>query len=190
MRPPDFRDFPNAHLLISSQLPAALLTLVFHTPHESFANLANLLNRALPLSFLTADAGAISRVYSLVMATLAYKRPALHDRLLNTLRLAPSTILEPLFRSLFLARCGIESAARIWDIFVFEGDRALIRAAVGVLLALESRLWGDREEVLDTLGWKKAAPVWDLGGEESVISFVREAGKADGKEVGRNRKSS
>lgn len=37
--------------------------------------------------------------------------------------------------------------------YVFEGDRFLVRTAVAVLGKLEPTLYGNREEVLGILGW-------------------------------------
>ncbi len=81
-----------------------------------------------------------------------------------------------MFRTLFLNGCGIEVVSRIWDVWVFEGDKVLVRAALGVLKALEGRLVGaEREEVLDVLGWGGRG--WDVGGEEEFMRGVRWVGK-------------
>ncbi|WPH03796.1 Hypothetical protein R9X50_00667900 [Acrodontium crateriforme] len=147
---------------------------------EAFIALANLLNRPLPLAFLVHDTAAMSRGYALVLSTLKYKCPSLHDHLTSpAMGLHASDILDPLFRCLFAKNLPVEHASRIWDLFVFEGDRALIRSAVAVLCRLEHRLYGDRKAILDVLGWG-AQGMLPVGTEDEFIKAVREAGKIDG----------
>lgn len=73
--------------------------------------------------------------------------------------------------------------SRVMDVYVFEGDRALVRAAVGVLLWLEGRLYGGREEVLGLLGWA-GRERWGVGCEEEFMRGVRAAGKVEGRVAG------
>ncbi|KAK3062220.1 hypothetical protein LTS18_004577 [Coniosporium uncinatum] len=175
-------------------LPTALLLLtLFPLPSSSgpssssnvaptFITLANLLNRPLPLAFLTADTAAIHRTRSLVLHTLSHKFPTLHAHLT-----APGTDvrvdewLDPLFSTLLCGprgKLGVERSVRVMDVVVFEGDRACVRAAVAVLGRLESRLYGARGEVLEVLGWE-GREAWEgsLGSEEEFLGGVREAGK-------------
>lgn len=192
------------------QLTAALLTLTLPTPSSTFLTLANLLNRPLPLAFLTGDASATSKAYTLTLTLLAQKYPRLHSHLFGpapssppsstiglglsplppiSLRLPPSLLLEPLFRTLFLGphgALGLDIAARVWDVMVFDGDAAVIRTAVAVLGGLEGRLYGGREEVLGVLGWGggggggnggNGGKGWDVGSEEAFMRRVREVGK-------------
>ena len=84
-----------------------------------------------------------------------------------------------MFRTLFLSGLGIERGSRVWDVWAFEGDRTLIRTAIAVLAALEGRLYGTREEVLDLLGWGGVRAELDLGDEETFMARVREAGKME-----------
>ena len=71
---------------------------------------------------------------------------------------------------------GVETAARVWDVMVFDGDAVIIRTAVAVLGALEGSLYGDRQEVLNKLGWRGN---WHVGGEDEFMARVRSAGKED-----------
>jgi hypothetical protein len=73
---------------------------------------------------------------------------------------------------------GMDIASRIWDVYVFEGDKALVRAAVGTLAKLEGRLYGSREEILAVLG-SAVNGQWDLGPEDEFIQLVRDMGKVD-----------
>lgn len=143
---------------------------------ESFIALANLLNRPLPLAFLVQDLSGIQRIHELVLATLKYKMPNLHNHLTDPkLDLRPEEYLTPLLSTLGTMHLSPETCSRVWDITVFEGDKTLIRTMVGALSLLESKLYGDRDEILSVLGW--GAEVMPFG-EEEVVLAVREAGKS------------
>ncbi|KAK3699517.1 hypothetical protein LTR37_016386 [Vermiconidia calcicola] len=150
-------------------------------PVEAFVALANALNRPLPLAFLVHDVGGMARSYDLVLSTLKYKFTKLHDHLTCTATgLKPEEYLEPMFRCLFAYHLPATHVSRIWDIFVFEGDKALVRAAVAVLGKLEGSLYCSRDEILDILSWRNEK-AWDVGSEEEFMKAVREAGKVDSK---------
>lgn len=102
--------------------------------------LANALNRPLPLAFLTSDPGATARAYSLASATLRLKFPRLSTHLCENLCLTDEQIWEPMFRTLFTNGLDLERLSRVWDCWVFEGDRIIIRAAVTILGCLETQL--------------------------------------------------
>lgn len=161
-----------------THLTAALLILNL-SPSDAFVALANILNRPLPMAFLVHDTNAMHRAHDLVLRTLAYKLPRLHAHLTKTLALAPEQFLDPLFRTLFCCRgAGLDIASRIWDVYVFEGDKALVRAAVGTLDALEGRLYGEKQEVLELLGWRMSDS-WAIADEDAFMRGVRNAGKVD-----------
>lgn len=147
---------------------------------ESFIALANLLNRPLPLAYLVQDKPAMERWQSILLGTLKYKLAALHDHLLDpkTGFASPQEWLEPMLSTLLVKHLDVDTVSRIWDVYGFEGDKVLVRAVVGVLSRLESRLYGTREEVLALLGWE--AEEWSkamVGDEEEVMRAVRSAGK-------------
>lgn len=179
--------------LISHQLIAALLSLSLPDPTSVFLSLCNLLNRPLPLAFLTGDPSATAKAYSLTDALLSHKFPRLHAHLFSPapagLGLTAHEVLEPMIRTLFLGPgngLGVERAVRVWDIMVFDGDGVIIRTAVAVLGALEGKLYGSKEEVLGVLGWEGGTGkgAWEVGGEDTFIGLVRDAGK---EEKGRER---
>lgn len=158
--------------MLCLQLPAA----------DAFVMLANLLNRPLPLAFLVHDQTAMARAYDLVLTTLKYKFPTLHSHL--TTHIQPDEILDPLFRCLFAYNLPPTHVGRLLDLYVFEGDKLLIRAAVAVLGRLEGRLYGSRQEILDVVSWR-CEKRWDgIGGEEEFIAAVRDAGKVEGRREG------
>ncbi|KAL8928212.1 MAG: hypothetical protein Q9208_001922 [Pyrenodesmia sp. 3 TL-2023] len=164
-----------------THLLAALLLLILPSAHETFISLANLLNRPLPLAFLTGDPAACAKAYSLVFALLEHKHPRLHAHLFSPdeLNIHPHEIFEPMLRCLFLGPgegLGIEAASRVWDVIVFDGDAAIIRTVVGVMGWLEGRLYGGQEEVLGVLGWRGGG--WTVGEDvEGFVKVVRDAGK-------------
>ena len=158
---------------------ASLLLLTLPTPSQTFIALANILNRPLPLSFLTHDPSGVARTYSLILSTLSYKYPLLHARLFTQLQLEPDQVFGPMLRCLFTNRLDMEECVRCWDVMVFEGDKMIIRTAVGVLASLESKLLGaDLDAVLNLLGWDGHS--WDVGGVEKFVGIVRAAGKVEG----------
>ncbi|EME39561.1 hypothetical protein DOTSEDRAFT_75278 [Dothistroma septosporum NZE10] len=163
-----------------THLVAGIVCLLLQ-PAEAFVFLANMLNRPVPLAFLVHDQAAMARAYDLTLSTLKYKYTKLHDHLTNPIvGLRPEEFLDPIFRCLFAYNMSHEHVSRIWDVFVFEGDRALIRAAVAVLGTLESKLYGSRQEILKHIGWCNENR-WDIGTEDEFINAMREAGKVDGK---------
>jgi hypothetical protein len=150
---------------------AALLLLSLPAP-QTFIVLSNLLNRSLPLSFLVQDSNAMHAAYLTTLRALAKKTPGLAHRL-EALRVEPRDYLFPMFSSLFCGRLGVESAARIMDVYALEGDKIPPRAAVAVLGLLESNCTeGDAEIVSKTLAEK---PI-DMDVDE-FMARVYEAGK-------------
>ncbi|KAJ5932476.1 hypothetical protein N7516_006965 [Penicillium verrucosum] len=139
---------------------AALLLLQFPTPASAFLAMANALNRPLPVAFLTWDRGAMARTYTLASDTLRYKFPRLHTHLTETLHFSEAEIWEPIFRSLLTNGLDLERISRVWDCWVFEGDRIMIRSAVAILGCLQAQLFSFRQTddqsrlaVRDVLGW-------------------------------------
>ncbi|KAJ5634084.1 hypothetical protein N7528_001926 [Penicillium herquei] len=139
---------------------AALLVLQFPTPSSAFVAMANALNRPLPVAFLTWDRGAMSRTYSLANETLRYKFPRLAKHLQETLQLSDEEVWEPIFRTLLTNGLDLERISRVWDCWVFEGDRIMIRSAVAVLGCLQAQLFSfhqpddqSRLSVRNILGW-------------------------------------
>ena len=87
-------------------------------------------------------------------------------------------------RTLFLGPgdgLGVDRASRVWDVMVFDGDGVIIRTAVALLGALESKLYGSAAEVLAVLGWAGGCGKgkWEVGSEEEFLSKVRAAGKEE-----------
>ncbi|KAJ5092040.1 hypothetical protein NUU61_006910 [Penicillium alfredii] len=139
---------------------AALLVLQLPTPASAFLAMANVLNRPLPVAFLTWDRGAMARTYGLASDTLRYKYPRLATHLRETLRLSEEEIWEPIFRTLLTNGLDLDRISRVWDCWVFEGDRIMIRSAVAILSCLQAQLFSfhqlddqSRITVRNILGW-------------------------------------
>ncbi|KAL8819457.1 MAG: hypothetical protein Q9223_002115 [Gallowayella weberi] len=165
-----------------THLLAGLLLLTLPSASATFISLANLLNRPLPLAFLSGEPAGCAKAYSLVYALLEDKYPRLHTHLFSReqgLDIHPHEILEPVMRMLFLgpnSGLGVEAASRVWDVMVFDGDAAVVRTVVGLLGWLEGRLYGNREEVLGVLGWRGGG--WGIEGDvEGFMKLVRAVGK-------------
>ena len=135
----------------------------------------------------------MQRAYSLAASTLEYKFPRIHMHLFDKdrLNLAPDQVFEPMFRTLFANGLDLERLVRVWDCWVFEGDRIVIRTAVAILGCLENRIYtlDSKERALELLGWGPRGKdgqneYWDLksvGDENAFMHEVREAGKVEQK---------
>ena len=149
------------------------------TAGQAFLLLANLLNRPLPLSFLTSDPSGMHKTHALILNLLEHKIPRLFGHLFGDegLGLTPEEILDPMVRTMFgegscssfgLRNTGVKKQTvvhnglplshlqRLLDVLVFDGDAFFIRACVGILAALEHRLYGGKAEVCGLLGWGRA----------------------------------
>lgn len=155
-------------LLLNTTLPIAFITL------------ANLLNRPIPSAYLNAGpSSATDPIHTLILSTLAIKRPSLHSHLTSqTLNLQSSEYLDPILSTLFCSsKFSLDISSRIIDVYVFEGDKTLVRAAVATLAALEGKLYGSKDEILSVTGGEG---MWELGPEEEFLNLVREMGKVEG----------
>ncbi|CAK7246009.1 MAG: hypothetical protein STHCBS139747_007630 [Sporothrix thermara] len=167
---------------------AALLLLNLPGPASAFVALANLLNRPLPLSFYAADPGAKASAYNLVLQTLSSKSPVLVDHLTHLHDNDPDVYLNSVFTSLFTGHRALDQVARLFDVYVFEGDAVLVRAGVALLLEKEATLLSTRDsaEVANVICGSKSgdgterksqAVVAETGEEDRWMNAVREAGK-------------
>jgi hypothetical protein len=181
------------------QLIAALLLLQLSTPADAFILLANCLNRPVPLAFQTDEAATTSRVYNHAVSMLGIKFPRLHEYLFGSLEqgglgFRGEEIFEPMLRTIFCNGLDVDRLCRVWDIWIFEGDRTLVNAAVAVLGSLQSQLFdmqGDldlkRRNIQEMLGWGPFNRVpqsghWNLqtvGDEEKFVEEMRLAGTLD-----------
>jgi hypothetical protein len=151
----------------------AALLLLNLPAQEAFIALSNLLNRALPLSFLVQDTNAMHAAYSTTIHALAKKHPSLAKRL-EQLRVEPREYLADMFGSLFCSRLGVEHAARVMDVYVVEGDKIPPRVAVAIMGILEGNcVEGEASDVASVL--KSKSVETDV---EAFMARVYEAGKS------------
>lgn len=165
---------------------AALLLLNLPDAGAAFVALANVLNRPLPLSFYTSDLGAQVSAFNLTLQTLAAKSPLLHEHLTKKIKDVPlDEQLSELFTGIFTGHLAIDEAARLWDVYIFEGDALLVRAAVAFLLSREMSLLGTKtagevKAILSERNAKVASArlAGEVGAEDKFMMSVRDAGKA------------
>ncbi|CAJ2500821.1 Uu.00g036740.m01.CDS01 [Anthostomella pinea] len=157
---------------------AALLLLNLDTPAAAFIALANVLNRPLPLSFYASDLGGQASACSLVHRALAVKSPQL-DRHLRTpdIGLGSDWYLGDIFTTVFSGHLCLDECTRLWDVYVFEGDNVLVRAAVALLLDREMPLLGasTATEVQNII--ENRSSVVAQGGDDQWMARLRDAGQ-------------
>lgn len=180
------------------QLVAALILLQVPDPAEAFILMANCLNKPMAMAFQTGDLAATARTHGKVKSTLDIKFPRLHAYLFGSqehggLGFSGGELFDAMFRTLFANGLDLDRLCRIWDIWIFEGDRHLVRTAVALLGALESQVFdiqGDvdlrRRNIQEMLGWgpvgRTDSGYWKLetlGGGDSFVEEIRAAGKLD-----------
>ena len=98
----------------------------------------------------------------------------------------PAIYLQQVFASISTAQLSVDTAARLWDVYVFEGDSLLVRAAVALLLEHEMTLLGVQtgSEVKSTISKSLNPEVKDesptlyaSGAEDKFIAAVKAAGR-------------
>jgi len=188
----------TTRLTISPQMIAALMLIQIPAPADVFILLANCLNAPLALAFLTNDTGSTAKALQHADSTLQYKFPRLHSYLFRPLQeggleMHPAEIFEAIFLTLLTNGLDIEKLVRVWDCFVFEGDRIIMRSAVALLGCLQAQIFGfegsppeKRRMIRELLGWGPTGRVhgyWDVRGDaDSFMAHVKEAGKVNPEE--------
>ncbi|KAI1799608.1 TBC domain-containing protein [Daldinia bambusicola] len=158
---------------------AAILLLNLPTPAATFIALANILNRPLLFSFYASDVGAKTSAFNLLLQTLAKKSPKLHEHLTNQeLGIEPDGYLGGIFTSCFTRNFSLDECTRIWDVYVFEGDAVLVRAAVALLLDREASLLSAKTtaEVRDIIDGRSKSDEQEK--VDAWMTKVRDAGKS------------
>ncbi|RMD43954.1 hypothetical protein DV735_g1254, partial [Chaetothyriales sp. CBS 134920] len=182
------------------QLVAALVLLQTPSTAAAFVLLANALNRPAPLAFQSGDLATTTRIYNHAVDTLAIKFPRLHEYLFGStesggLGFTPAVIFEPMFKTLFCNGLDVDRLCRVWDIWVFDGDRTLVRTAVAILGGcLQSQIFaiaGDidlkRRNIQEMLAWgpfnrNSRGQYWQFPsemGEDGFVDEIRLAGRLD-----------
>jgi hypothetical protein len=164
---------------------AGILLLNLSTTADAFIALANVLNRPLPLSFYTGDPGAKASAYNLVLQTLQQKSPTLHSHLTNVITEAdPDLYLNSAFTSILTGNLAMDESARLWDVYVFEGDAVLVRAVVALLMTREIPILNSKtaDEVRLALHNNPSDDnrkvLAEAGAEDRWMKCVKDAGRA------------
>ena len=119
------------------------------------------------------------------MQKLSKKSAALHEHLSKTISdFEPAMYLQDVLTSLFTAHLAVEETARLWDVYVFEGDEVMVWAAVAFLLTREMVLLGTKtvEDVQAVLakpradGQSKQQAIIS-GSEDEFMKLVRETSR-------------
>lgn len=118
------------------------------------------------------------------LRTFQKKQPELFHHFQVKLKMEPWTYLEPLMKPIFSNHLPLETVSNILDIYIFEGDAILWRCVLGLFRKIGYKLFGDRDEILDAIGWDALKSLnqndneWyrymDVGDEVEFISTVRE----------------
>lgn len=179
------------------QLVAALILLQIPSPSDAFILLANCLNRPMPLALHGQDIAATARTYDHAVSTLAIKFPRLHEYLFGSIEegglgFKPELIFGPMLQTIFCNGLDIDRLCRVWDIWVFKGDKKVIHAAVAVLGSLQTQIFdvaGDvdlkRRNIQEMLAWgpfnrTKLGSVWDVRlDEDKFVEEISLAGTLD-----------
>ena len=181
--------------LYGLQLVAALVLVQTPDTSEAFILLANCMNRPAPLAFHSGDFSATARIYNHAVETLAIKFPRVHEYLFGSIEdgglgFTAELIFEPMFRTLFSNGLDIDKLCRVWDIWIFEGDKTLVHAAVAIVGCLQTQLFGvagdvdlKRRNIQEMLAWgpfnrTKPGQYWSMPhiSEEQFVEEIRLAG--------------
>lgn len=140
------------------------------------------------LAFLTNDTKAMTTSLDHTARNLRYKVPRLHDYLFNPtdlggLALTLSDVFDVPLRTLLTNGLDLDRLARVWDCYVFEGEKIMIRATVAILRCLQPQIFAfegslatKRRKICDLLNWGKSS----FGLNSEAGKDVGEADAADG----------
>ncbi|KAK7064109.1 Tbc1 domain family member 14 [Favolaschia claudopus] len=127
---------------------------------QAFIVMRNLMDRHCMRSFYGGEGTKedVDAYYRIFDTLLADGMPKIYFNFKQH-QISPAVYLPEWLLPLFLEHLPFEACARIWDVFLLEGDSFLYRAALGILAVLEPRLFfPDRKELIELLrGENKAA---------------------------------
>jgi len=119
---------------------------------EAWICLCNLLDSQILTTFYTLDLDLIQTYLDTFSALFEELLPNLYRHLEVRLNISPHVYFFDWVLTLFTKSMPIESAARIFDIFLLEGESFVFRAGLGVLSYLQNRLLiADFDESMHTL---------------------------------------
>ncbi|ODV84795.1 hypothetical protein CANARDRAFT_28934 [[Candida] arabinofermentans NRRL YB-2248] len=97
----------------------------------------------------------LSDIQSQFSKFLKSTSPTLHTHFTETLKpeLSPISYLSQSISNMYSTQLPLPIISRIIDIYIFEGDSFLLRVELALLKKVSYRLMGDRNEILNILGY-------------------------------------
>lgn len=154
----------GAMLLLNLEADDAFVTLANFFANES--------NSSLSVAILSGNERQLAIYYDSFLRVLDTKVPQLFQHFKSS-KLSPASYLQPMLTDQFSRNLSLDIMHRIWDILVFEGDAVFLRVALGIVLTMEPYLYGNKDEVLELIGWN--ATLLEVGEEDQFMLKVREA---------------
>jgi len=145
---------------------------------EAFVAMASILNEPLMMGIYTEENAEMRKSMGLFLRAFKAKLPQLYAHFHENLGLPPALYLGEVLRTAFAMHLHPDLTSRIWDVFAFRGDMFLLQAALGMLIVLESKLYGDKDEVMALLGWTER-PWQLLQDDETLMDIIHHAGRND-----------
>jgi hypothetical protein len=108
------------------------MCLMYLEEFDAFVALAHILSRPLLLSFYTMDVARIAKVSEVLDSLLKAQNPALYAHF-QSHNVRWDCFLLDWTMTLFAKALPVETAARVWDAFCFEGETAFYRICIGLL---------------------------------------------------------
>ncbi|CAL4141674.1 unnamed protein product [Meganyctiphanes norvegica] len=99
---------------------------------DAFACFANLLNRTTHQAFFTVNQPMMSAYYSTYEELLTANLPAVAKHL-QELCVTPDMYILDWILTVFARSVPLDAAARIWDVYLRDGEEFLFRAAIGIV---------------------------------------------------------
>ncbi|GKT34535.1 hypothetical protein ADUPG1_007874 [Aduncisulcus paluster] len=130
---------PDIGYLQGMSFIAAML-LLFLDQANAFFVFCNLINLRLVFSFCRLDEHRMNTYIALFKKYFKITLPELYNHLIVKLDIDCRMFLTDWILSLFVHALPLSICTRLWDCLVFEGELFILRACLGILKVLESKL--------------------------------------------------
>ena len=126
---------------------AAILVLVMPDPADAFILLANLLNWPSLAAFYSVQQEQMEHIYVTFSLLLAEQLPSLSDHF-TLLGLRPDLYLLDWIMTLYSKCCPLDTACRLVDLLLRDGEQFLLRPGLAILALYERQLLAESDFVL------------------------------------------